>query len=66
MNSNAEVQNQVRLEVRNLSYGVMRNNKEWLELLQDISFYLESGDMCAIMGPSGKYNLLLFGILYLI
>jgi ABC-type multidrug transport system fused ATPase/permease subunit len=42
----------VQLDVKNLNYSVVVNKKT-RQLLRDVSFHLEPGEMCALMGPSG-------------
>ncbi|CAM9157731.1 unnamed protein product [Ectocarpus fasciculatus] len=42
----------VELDVKNLNYSVIVNKKT-RQLLRDVTFHLEPGEMCALMGPSG-------------
>ena len=44
--------NGVQIDVKTLSYSVLVNNK-MKQLLKNVSFTLEKGSMCALMGPSG-------------
>ncbi len=49
----------VRLDVRNVSYSVFSNGKD-KKLLRNISFRLDPGEMCALMGSSGAGKRFLF------
>ena len=42
----------VEVDVKNLNYSVIVN-KQTRKLLRDVTFHLEPGEMCALMGPSG-------------
>ena len=42
----------MQLDVKNLNYSVVVDKKT-RQLLRDVSFHLEPGEMCARMGPSG-------------
>ena len=42
----------VAVDIKNVSYSVFINGEE-RKLLQNISFHLDAGDMCALMGASG-------------
>ena len=42
----------VTVDIKNVSYSVFINGEE-RKLLQNISFHLDAGDMCALMGASG-------------
>ncbi len=42
----------VELDIKNLNYSVIIANKR-RDLLRDVNFHLEPGEMCALMGPSG-------------
>lgn len=46
------MQDGTQVDVVDLSYSVLVNKKS-KQLLNGVSFSLEAGDMCAIMGPSG-------------
>ncbi len=48
-NSNAAL----RLDVVELTYGVVNQERKIKRLLKNVTLSLESGNMCALMGPSG-------------
>ena len=43
----------IRMDVVDLTYGVVNDKKEVKRLLKNVSLTLQSGNMCALMGPSG-------------
>lgn len=43
----------IKIDVVDLTYGVMNEAKKVKRLLKNVSLSLESGNMAALMGPSG-------------
>jgi ABC-type glutathione transport system ATPase component len=43
----------IRLDVVELTYGVVNEQKKVKRLLKNVSLSIQSGNMCALMGPSG-------------
>ena len=43
----------VHIDVANVSYSVKLGKNNVKNLLKNVSFSLEPGNMCALMGPSG-------------
>ncbi len=43
----------VKIDVVELTYGVINDTKKVKRLLKNVTLSLESGNMAALMGPSG-------------
>lgn len=43
----------LRIDVVDLTYGVVNEQKKVKRLLKNVSLSMQSGNMCALMGPSG-------------
>lgn len=46
--------NGINIEVSNISYWINNSTKYEKQILDNISFSLEPGELCALMGPSGS------------
>jgi ABC-type dipeptide/oligopeptide/nickel transport system ATPase subunit len=55
-----------RIDVSHLSYGVYLGNtkKQFKHILRDISFAVQPGTLCALMGPSGSGKRYFYSDLY--
>jgi ABC-type glutathione transport system ATPase component len=43
----------LRIDVVELTYGVINEQKKVKRLLKNVTLSIQSGNMCALMGPSG-------------
>ena len=50
--SSSAIKMGAKVDVVDLSYSILLNGK-MKRLLKNVSFTIQSGDLCALMGPSG-------------